>query len=217
MSLEVDIRKLDLFNKIAKEGSEKVSAHLNQMAGLSTEIAVSKINFLDIEDVRTHMGSGDRVGIFVELTESPYGYVLFMLEPADAKDLAGMLVGGGGDDADGFTDMERSAIQEIGNIMTSGYIDGWANVLDTTIGMSTPSFAYGPADGIVDKMGGWPDEDIAFVIDSRITAGDGDNDVSLTIYTFPKLVDLVELIQGIDVSTVVGEDTTVSTDITDEM
>jgi len=215
MSLEVDVRKLDLFNKIAKEGSERVSDHLNQMAGLDTEIAVSKINFLDIEDVRTHMGDGSRVGIFVELTESPYGYVLFMLEPADAKDLAGMLVGGADDGSEGFSDMERSAIQEVGNIMTSGYIDGWANVLDTTIGMSTPSFAYGPAGGIVDKMGGWPDEDIAFVIDSEITAGDGD--VSLTIYTFPKLVDLVELIQGIDVSTVVGEDTTVSADIAEEM
>jgi chemotaxis protein CheC len=53
MSLEVDVRKLDLFNKIAREGSETVSDHLNQMAGLQTEIAVSKINFLDIEDVRT--------------------------------------------------------------------------------------------------------------------------------------------------------------------
>ncbi|CCQ34575.1 Chemotaxis protein [Halorhabdus tiamatea SARL4B] len=215
MSLEVDVRKLDLFNKIAKEGSERVSDHLNQMAGLSTQIAVSKINFLDIEDVRTHMGDGDRVGIFVELTEAPYGYVLFMLEPRDAKELAGMLVGGGSDDTEGFSDMERSAIQEVGNIMTSGYIDGWANVLDTTIEMSTPSFAYGPAGGIVDKMGGWPDEDIAFVIDSEITAGDGD--VSLTIYTFPKLVDLVELIQGIDVSTVVGEDTVVSADIAEEL
>ena len=215
MSLEVDVRKLDLFNKIAKEGSETVSDHLNQMAGLDTEIAVSKINFLDIEDVRTHMGDGDRVGIFVELNESPYGYVLFMLDPTDAEELAGMLVGGGSDDSEGFTEMERSAIQEVGNIMTSGYIDGWANVLDTTIGMGTPSFAYGPAGGIVDEMGGWPDEDIAFVIDSEITAGDGD--VSLTIYTFPKLVDLVELIQGIDVSTVVGEDTTVSADIAEEM
>jgi chemotaxis protein CheC len=214
MSLEVDVRKLDLFNKIAREGSETVSDHLNQMAGLQTEIAVSKINFLDIEDVRTHMGEGKRVGIYVELTEPPHGYVLFMLEAADAKELAGLLVGDvGGDESEGFTDMERSAIQEVGNIMTSGYIDGWANVLDTTIGMSTPSFAYGPASGIVDKMGGWPDEDIAFVIDSQLTASEGD--VDLTIYTFPKLVELVDLIQDIDVGTVVGEDTTVSSDIAD--
>ncbi|MFB6200692.1 MAG: chemotaxis protein CheC, partial [Halorhabdus sp.] len=100
MGLEVDVRKLDLFNKIAKEGSETVSDHLDQMAGLDTEIAVSKINFLDIEDVRTHMGSGKCVGIYVELTEPPHGYVLFMLGPTDAKQLAGMLVGDTGDDSD---------------------------------------------------------------------------------------------------------------------
>lgn len=215
MGLEVDVRKLDLFNKIAREGSETVSDHLDQMAGLETEIAVSKINFLDIDDVRTHMGDGKRVGIHVELTEPPHGYVLFMLEPADAKRLAGLLVGGSDDGSEGFSDMERSAIQEVGNIMTSGYIDGWANVLDTTIGMSTPSFTYGPAGGIVDEMGGWPEEDIAFVIDSKLTASDGD--VGMTIYTFPKLVDLVDLIQDIDVSTVVGEDTAVSTDIADNV
>lgn len=212
MGLEVDVRKLDLFNKIAREGSETVSDHLDQMAGLETEIAVSKISFLDIEDVRTHMGKGKRVGIYVELTEPPYGYILFMLDPTDAKELAGLLVGES-EESSGFSDMERSAIQEIGNIMTSGYIDGWANVLETTIDMSTPTFAFGPADGIVDKMGGWPDEDIAFVIDSRLKASDGD--VSLTIYSFPQLVNLVDLIQDIDVSTVVGEDTAVSSDIAD--
>ena len=41
-----------------------------------------------------------------------------------------MLPGSRDEDTDGFSDMERSAIQKIGNILTSGYIDGLANVLD---------------------------------------------------------------------------------------
>jgi chemotaxis protein CheC len=110
--------------------------------------------------------------------------------------------------AEGFSDMERSAIQEIGNIMTSGFIDGWANVLDTTIDMSTPSFIFGPASDIVDEMGGWPDEEIAFVVDSHIVASDAD--VEVTVYTFPQLADLVQLIQNIDVTTDVGADTAAS-------
>jgi chemotaxis protein CheC len=119
---------------------------------------------------------------------------------------------GGGEPADGlFTDMERSAMQEIGNIMTSGYIDGWANVLDTTIDISTPSFIYGPASNIVDEMGGWPDDDIVFVVDSDIVASD--TNVELTAYTFPRLEELVELITEIDLDTDVAEDTTASTDI----
>jgi chemotaxis protein CheC len=214
MSLEVDVRKLDLFNQMAKEGSTTVADHLSQLAGLDAGIEVSKISFLDLEDVKTHIGDQRQVGIFVELVDPPHGYVLFLMDPDDSKQLVAKMVGGmGGDEpADGlFTEMERSAMQEIGNIMTSGYIDGWANVLDTTIDISTPSFIYGPASNIVDEMGGWPDDEIVFVVDSDIVAAD--TDVELTAYTFPRLEELVELIKEIDLDTDVQADSTASTDL----
>ena len=207
MGLQVDVRKLDLFNQMAKEGSGTVADHLGQLTGLEASVHTSQINFLDIEDVKTHIGSDERVGIFVELNEPPHGYVLFMLDPADSKRLAGAMMGGMGEPSEGsgFSDMERSAMQEIGNIMTSAFIDGWANVLDTTIDMGTPNFVFGPASGIVDKMGGWPDSDLVFVIDSQITVEDGD--LGMTVYTFPDLEDLVGLIQNIDLDTDVEADT----------
>jgi chemotaxis protein CheC len=212
MSYKVDVRRLELFNKMAKEGAGKVSDHLNQMSGLDTSIKVSKINFLDMEDVKTHMGEEKKVGIFVELTEPPHGYVLFMLDPKGSKELAQGMLGGMGGDSDPedglFTEMERSAMQEIGNIMTSGFIDGWANVLDTTIDMGTPTFTFGKAAAVVDNMGGWPDEEIVFVIDSEIVASK--TDVEVTVYTFPKLASLVELIQNIDIDIDVQEDTSAS-------
>ena len=207
-SMKVDVRKLEIFNKISKEGSRQVASSLNQMAGMNAEITIAKINFLDMEDVKTHLGDEKKVGIFVELTDSPNGYVLFVLDAADSKQLAQSMIPGGGDgeDTEGFTDMERSAIQEIGNIMTSGYIDGWANVLDTTIGMGTPTFTYGPTEEIMERMGGWPDEDIVFVLDSEILAPE--TDVDLTVYTFPKLQDLVDLVQRLDLDTNIQADTT---------
>ena len=207
MGLQVDVRKLDLFNQMAKEGSGTVADHLGQLTGLEAAVRTSQINFLDITDVKTHIGSQRQVGIYVELNEPPYGYVLFMLDPADSKRLAGAMMGGMGEpsESDGFTDMERSAMQEIGNIMTSAFIDGWANVLDTTIDMGTPNFVFGPASGIVDKMGGWPDSDLVFVIDSQITADGGD--LGMTVYTFPDLEALVALIQNIDLDTDVAADT----------
>jgi len=206
-SMKVDVRKLEIFNKISKEGSRQVASSLNQMAGMDAEITIAKINFLDMEDVKTHLGDQEKVGIFVELTDPPNGYVLFVLDAADSKQLARSMIPGGGDggDTDGFTDMERSAIQEIGNIMTSGYIDGWANVLDTTIGMGTPTFTYGPTKEIIERMGGWPDEDIVFVLDSEILAPE--TDVDLTVYTFPQLRDLVDLVQRLDLDTDIKTDT----------
>ncbi len=213
MSLEVDVRKLEVFNQIAKEGSRTVADSLGQMTGADAGIEVAKINLLHMEDVKTHLGDETQVGIHVQLTEPPHGYVLFLMGPVDSKRLAGLMLPGGGDeDVDGFSGMERSAIQEISNIMTSGYIDGLANVLETTIDMGTPKFTYGPANSIVQKMGGWPDEDIVIVLDSRITA-DGEN-IDLTVYTFPKLRSLVELVQRIDLDTDVQRDT-VADDVVD--
>jgi chemotaxis protein CheC len=200
MSLMIDIRKLGLFNKMAKEGGNTVADHLSQMTGMETEMEITKINFIDIPDIRTHVGHEKQIGISIEMLEPPHGHILFLFNARSAKDLARGMIGDMGDtdpSTEGFTDMERSAIQEIGNIMTSGFIDGWANVLETTIDMSTPTFTYGPGSGMVDDLVGDRQSDMALMFDSRVHALDSDIDV--TVYTFPQLAELVDLMQRIEV------------------
>lgn len=200
MSLMIDIRKLGLFNRIAKEGGNTVADHLSQMTGMETEMEITKINFIDVPDIKTHVGHEEQIGISIEMEEPPYGHILFLLEAESAKELAGGMIGDMGEtdpQAEGFTDMERSAIQEIGNIMTSGFIDGWANVLDTTIDIGTPSFIFGPGSGMVDDLVGDRKADMALMFDSRVQASESDVDVK--VYTFPELEELVELMQEIEV------------------
>ena len=200
MSLMIDIRKLALFNKMAKEGGNTVADHLSQMTGMQTEMEITKINFIDIPDIKKHVGDQKLIGINIQLKEPPHGHILFLLSYTNAKKLAqGMLgdMGGADPEGEGFTDMERSAIQEIGNIMTSGFIDGWANVLDTTIDMGTPEFTYGPGSGMVDRLVGGRESNMALMFDSHVHALDSDIDV--TVYTFPELDELVGLMQQIEV------------------
>jgi chemotaxis protein CheC len=200
MSLMIDIRKLGLFNKMAKEGGNTVADHLGQMTGMETEMEITKINFIDVPDIKAHIGDSKQIGISIEMLEPPHGHILFLFNAASAKELAHGMMGGMADAetaAEGFSDMERSAIQEIGNIMTSGFIDGWANVLDTTIDMSTPTFTYGPGSGMVDDLVGSRDEAMALMFDSRVQALD--SDINVKVYTFPELEELVNLMQRIEV------------------
>jgi chemotaxis protein CheC len=197
-NLNVDIRKLTIFNQMAKEGANTVADHLNQMTGMETEMEITKINFLDIEDIKTHVGHDKQVGIHIQLTESPHGYILFLFSARSAKTLAsGMLPGDSGGSANGFSDMEKSAVQEIGNIMTSGFIDGWANVLNTTIDISTPKFTYGAGSRMVENLVGSRPDEMALVFDSRVHAHDAD--VEVKVYTFPQLSELVELMKQIEI------------------
>jgi chemotaxis protein CheC len=196
----IDIRKLGLFNKMAKEGGNTVANHLSQMTGMETEMEITKINFIDIPDIKAHVGDKEQIGISIEMVERPYGHILFLFQADDAKKLAHGMMGdmaGAETSEDGFSDMERSAIQEIGNIMTSGFIDGWANVLDTTIDMSTPTFTYGPGSSMVDNLVGDRDDEMALMFDSRVNALE--EDINVTVYTFPQLAELVGLMQEIEV------------------
>jgi chemotaxis protein CheC len=196
----IDIRKLGLFNRMAKEGGNTVADHLGQMTGMETEMEITKINFIDIPDIKTHVGDHRQIGISVELLEPPHGHVLFLFRAESAKQLAGGMLGdmdAGTATDGGFSDMERSAIQEIGNIMTSGFIDGWANVLQTTIDMSTPTFTYGPGSGMIDTLVGDRGDEMALMFDSRVHALNSNVDV--TVYTFPELDELVGLMQDIEV------------------
>lgn len=200
MSLMIDIRKLGLFNKMAKEGGNTVADHLSQMTGMQTEMEITKINFIDIPDIKTHVGHEKQIGISIEMKEPPNGYILFLFNADSAKELAHGMIGDMGDSNpsnSGFTDMERSAIEEIGNIMTSGFIDGWANVLQTTIDMSTPTFTYGPGSDMVDQLVGDRDDKMALMFDSRVHALD--SNINVKVYTFPELEELVGLMQKIEV------------------
>jgi chemotaxis protein CheC len=200
MSLMIDIRKLGLFNKMAKEGGNTVADHLSQMTGMETEMEITKINFIDVSDIKTHVGHQEQIGISIEMVEPPHGHILFLFEAQSGTELAHGMIGDMGETdptTDGFTDMERSAIQEIGNIMTSGFIDGWANVLNTTIDIGTPSFIFGPGSGMVDDLVGGRDTDMALMFDSRVQAPNSDVDVK--VYTFPELDELVGLMQEIEI------------------
>ncbi len=104
----------------------------------------------------------------------------------------------GGNDQ-GFGEMEKSAVQEISNIMTSGFIDGWANVLETTIEMGTPTFFHSLPSEFLEKIELSDEEGLAMLFDSKIqTPKSNDSDIEAEIYVFPHLDELVTMMNEFD-------------------
>ena len=192
----IDIRRLRDVNRLAKAGAETVAEHLTQLTGVETEMQITKINVLDIEDLGAHLGEERVVGVNVPLIEHPHGSVLILFDDDSAKTLAHTMVGGDGNDEPGYSEMERSAIREVGNIMTSGFIDGWANVLGRTIDISTPQLLRAEGDTIVEHSVESGEHEIALLFDSTLRAPDVN--VEATIYTFPNIEEFVELINSIE-------------------
>ncbi|AKH97848.1 chemotaxis protein CheC [Halanaeroarchaeum sulfurireducens] len=195
MSTKIDIRRLRDVNELAKAGAETVAEHLNQLTGVETEMRITKINVIDVEDLGRHLGETKMVGVNIPLKEPPHGSVLILFDDDSAKTLAHTMLGSESSAGSGYSEMERSAIREVGNIMTSGFIDGWANVLGRTIDISTPQLLRAGGDDIVDHCVNPGEKEIAMVFDSTLEAPDVD--VEATIYTFPDIEEFVDLINSI--------------------
>lgn len=194
--LQVDVRKLRLFNRMARRGGETVADHLGRMTGMETAAKVTTINFLDAADVAAHVGDRKQIGVTIQLHDPPHGHLLFLLDAGSAKRLAGGMLGEMGEAAaEGFSDLEKSAIKEIGNVMTSAFVDGWANVLETTIDFSTPTFTFGPGSDLATELV-HARFDLALLFDSRIAAPEAD--ARLGVYMFPDLEELVGLMRRLD-------------------
>jgi chemotaxis protein CheC len=73
-------------------------------------------------------------------------------------------------DGDGLTDRHKSAIQELGNIVTSGFVDGWANVLQQTVDHTPPRLVHDMGQAIIDPLAAQlgRHQRHAFIIDSKM-------------------------------------------------
>ncbi|MFW6003566.1 MAG: chemotaxis protein CheC [Halanaeroarchaeum sp.] len=194
MSTKIDIRQLRDVNELAKAGAETVAQHLDQLTGVETEMQITKINVIDVTDLGRHLGRDKMVGVNVPLMEPPHGSVLILFDDESAKTLAHTMVGGESDGGPGYSEMERSAIREVGNIMTSGFIDGWADVVGRTIDISTPQLLRAGGEDIVDHCVDPGEHEIAMVFDSTLRAPDVD--IEATIYSFPDIEEFVALIDS---------------------
>lgn len=195
MSTMIDIRRLQTVNELAREGATTVADNLSQLTGVDTEMQITKINVIDVGDLGAHLGDEKQVGVNVPLQEQPYGSVLVLFGDQSARRLAGTMLGGVSGDGGGYSDMERSAIREVGNIMTSGFIDGWANVLGRTIDISTPQLVRATGHDIVDHCVEPGEHEIAMVFDATLHATDAD--VEAKIYSFPDVEEFVSMINEI--------------------
>ena len=169
------------FSRMVTEGSAQASEDLTAMTGIDTNVDVSRLSFVPIESVPMQLTDEARRGVVLEFTGTPSGYIAILFDPDSAESVADALMPG----VDADPAMRQSAIQEIGNIVTSGFLDGWANTLETTIDISTPTYVDDIGSAIVDPLVTElaQTQEYAFLIDSAIATPD--ETFTCDIYALP--------------------------------
>ncbi|MFB6304298.1 MAG: chemotaxis protein CheC [Haloferacaceae archaeon] len=193
----VPLDRLRTFNRMAARGAERAGENVTTMTGTETTVDVSRLRFLPTERLPERTSDRPRVGVTAELRGMPSGHLLVLFDEESAATVAERL--GAGAVEDEFTAMHRSAVEEVGNIMISGFIDGWANVLDTTIQHTPPEFVHDSGSDVVRPVAAdlAARQDYAFVFDSRVETTD--DAVTCTIYTLPDEAELRRALDSLSV------------------
>ncbi len=200
MTLMVDIRKLSFINEMAKVGTNGVADNMTKLTGEDARMEVTKTNFIDVDDLDSQLEPGKRVGVRVRLLDQPHGHILVLFPEASAKKITAIMLNDVVDDMSNVSGkMARSAVEEMGNMMASGFIDGWADVLGRVIDVAAPQLVYAPAGDIVTRTAGLGDDDLALFFDSDLTVPS--YQIEAEIYAFPDLEEFVEMINELDVQT----------------
>ena len=168
----IPLDRLQVFNRMTARGADRASENITAMTGIETSVEVSRMRVVPLERMVGDLGDDPHVGLVMELDGLPSGYLLVLFDTASAGAIAERM--GTGPVEDGFGDMHRSAIEEIANIMSSGFIDGWANVLGTSITHTPPEFVHDYPGAIMDAAVTQlaAEQRYAFVFDSLIETDD---------------------------------------------
>ncbi|GAB3682407.1 hypothetical protein GCM10028857_08200 [Salinarchaeum chitinilyticum] len=199
----IEYDKLVGFDRMAQRGAEEVADNISTMTGFDTEIELRRLNFVPMSAIPQELGNRQLIAVAFEFEGTPSGYLVFCFEESSAETVVEGMLPSAPDDA--FGEMGQSAIKELSNIMASGFLDGWANVLDTNIDHTPPEYSHdlGAAvmDPIVLQFG--DSQEFAFVFDTHVRAADREFDVE--IYAIPDEDDLERALSQLDVDRIDDE------------
>ncbi len=141
---------LDVLKEIGNIGAGNAATALARMLDKKIDMDVPKIKILDIQEVAKVLGGEENIvaGIYFNVHGDIQGNIMFLLDIHSSKLLTNMLMGKSSSE-DQLDEMDRSALQEVGNILSGAYISSLVSLTNFNIQLSVPSLAVDMAGAVM--------------------------------------------------------------------
>lgn len=147
-------QSLRSFLAAAKSGVKKASVAVDQMSASAVRLDVISAGVAPTSTLAEIVGNPEDsvVGVYIEVTGDIPGHALLVFSCDGALPLVDMLIGQPIGTAKEMGDMEKSVIQEVGNIVTSSYLNALSDYYSCSLLPSPPSVAVDMASAVVDSV-----------------------------------------------------------------
>ena len=148
---QVSEQYYDVLKELGNIGAGNAMTALSQMLNCKIDMRVPKVELLEFNQVGDAVGGDEQimVGVFLGVEGDVTGSMLFLVEVESAKHLIDKIMPGMTQPGTEFSEMELSAMQEIGNIITGAYLNSLATITNLTIFPSPPALTVDMAAAIM--------------------------------------------------------------------
>ncbi|QXM06126.1 chemotaxis protein CheC [Crassaminicella indica] len=147
---EMNNVQLDVLKEIGNIGAGNAATALAKMLNRKIDMNVPKVEILEFKEVAELLGGAEKpvCGIYFNFEGDLTGNIMFLLTVKSAKMLANMLLFKE-EDSDILTEIDQSALQEIGNILSGAYVSSLTTLTGLNMKISIPSLTIDMAGAIL--------------------------------------------------------------------
>ena len=152
MSLEkVSENYYDVLKEIGNIGAGNAMTALSQMLQCKIDMKVPQVKLLPFAEVGALMGGEEQimVGVYLGVEGDITGSMMFLVEKNSAKHLINKVMMGMAPEGEEFSEMELSAMKEVGNIITGAYLNSLSTLTNLMIYPTPPELTVDMAGAIL--------------------------------------------------------------------
>ncbi|MBP1155985.1 chemotaxis protein CheC [Paenibacillus sp. PvR098] len=167
--------QMDVLKEVGNIGAGHAATALSKLLDKPVDMLVPKVRLLPFEEIADSVGGSEKVviAIFLRVEGETPGNLFFILTLESAKKLLRNLVGIEIGSDEGYSEMELSALNEIGNILAGSYLTSLADFTKLNMQPTVPSLAIDMAGAILSygllQFGQMGDQ--ALLIDTKFLDG----------------------------------------------
>ena len=141
----------DVLREIGNIGAGNATTALAQLLQCKVDMKVPQVRLLDFQEVGAAMGGEEQImaGVYLLVEGDINGSMMFLLEEKAAHCLVSKLMQMEPNTEGEFTEMELSALKEIGNIIVASYLNSLSVLTNMTIMPSIPDLSIDMAGAIL--------------------------------------------------------------------
>lgn len=152
--MELNDMHIDVLKEIGNIGAGNAATSLSSMLSKRIDMNVPEVSLLNYDDVIDSIGGAENVvvGILVSFGGDIDGVILFLLKKEFVHLIINSLLGTELHNFEEISEMEMSALSEIGNIMVSSYVSSISSLTNMKIDITVPSLNIDMSGALLDAV-----------------------------------------------------------------